>query len=105
KRGLDQRGNEPTVTSQLDAARVDLCEQGIKLSRGLQLLDQVLARGATVILLLLVRHGHDSYRSSRHGLHRPSDTPKWRKSSPMLGVIDLLIQRRPKFVYFGEYDS
>lgn len=30
---------------------------------------------------------------------------KWRKSSPMLGVIDLLIQRRPKFVYFGEYDS
>ena len=30
---------------------------------------------------------------------------KWRKSSPTLGVIDLLIQRRPKFVYFGEYDS
>src|SRR5699024_7243108 len=34
---------------------------------------QVLARG--LVRLLLVRHGHDSYRSSRYGLHRPSDTP------------------------------
>ncbi|WP_231866364.1 hypothetical protein, partial [Micrococcus aloeverae] len=25
--------------------------------------------------VLLVDHGHDSYRSSRYGLHRPSDTP------------------------------
>lgn len=30
---------------------------------------------------------------------------KWRKSSPMLRAIDLLSERRPKFVYFGEYDS
>lgn len=30
---------------------------------------------------------------------------KWRDSNPTLGVIDLLRERRPKFVYFGEYDS
>src|SRR5699024_7274008 len=38
---------------------VDLLEQGIQLSGGLQLLDQILARGPIVMLLLLVRHGHD----------------------------------------------
>src|SRR5699024_8033667 len=37
----------------------DLLEQGIQLSGGLQLLDQILARGPIVMLLLLVRHGHD----------------------------------------------
>ncbi len=31
ERGLDQRGHEPAVTGELDAARVDLREQGIKL--------------------------------------------------------------------------
>lgn len=30
---------------------------------------------------------------------------KWPGSSPSLRVIDLLDERRPKFVYFGEYDS
>ncbi|WP_344761245.1 hypothetical protein, partial [Micrococcus yunnanensis] len=44
---------------------------------GFQLLDQVLARGLAWVLL--VDHGHDSYRSSRYGLHRPSDTP-WTKA-------------------------
>ncbi|HEM2032349.1 TPA: relaxase domain-containing protein, partial [Listeria monocytogenes] len=38
------------------------------------MLDQVLARGLAWVLL--VGHGHDSYRSSRYGLHRPSDTPR-----------------------------
>src|SRR5699024_7858201 len=52
-------GYEPAVTGQLDLASVDLLEQGIQLSGGLQLLDQVLARGPVVMLLLLVRHGHD----------------------------------------------
>src|SRR5699024_4466205 len=58
-RCLDQGGYEPAVTGQLDLASVDLLEQGIQLSGGLQLLDQVLARGPVVMLLLLVRHGHD----------------------------------------------
>ncbi|MGM0696967.1 MAG: ATP-dependent nuclease [Actinomycetota bacterium] len=34
-----------------------------------------------------------------------SQVAQWRDSSPMLRVIDLLNTRRPKFVYFGEYDS
>ena len=72
--GLDQRGNEPAITGQLDLSLVDLGEQGIQLPSGLQLLDQVLARGPS--RRLLVGHGHDSYRSSRYGLHRPSDTPQ-----------------------------
>src|SRR5699024_898764 len=59
ERCLDQRGHEPAVTGQLDLASVDLLEQGIQLSGGLQLLDQILARGPIVMLLLLVRHGHD----------------------------------------------
>src|SRR5699024_770278 len=59
ERCLDQGGYEPAVTGQLDLASVDLLEQGIQLSGGLQLLDQVLARGPVVMLLLLVRHGHD----------------------------------------------
>src|SRR5699024_9774668 len=78
ERGLDQRWHEPAVTGQLDFPGVDLLEEGIKLPRGLQLLDQVLARG--LVLLVLVRHGHDSYRSSRYGLHRPSDTPRQRRN-------------------------
>src|SRR5699024_12279674 len=77
-RGLAQRWHEPAVTGQLDFPGVDLLEEGIKLPRGLQLLDQVLARG--LVLLVLVRHGHDSYRSSRYGLHRPSDTPRQRRN-------------------------
>src|SRR5699024_5605478 len=59
ERCLDQRGHEPAVTGQLDLASVDLLEQGIQLPGGLQLLDQILARGPVVMLLLLVRHGHD----------------------------------------------
>src|SRR5699024_2420551 len=59
ERCLDQRGHEPAVTGQLDLASVDLLEQGIQLPGGLQLLDQILARGPIVMLLLLVRHGHD----------------------------------------------
>src|SRR5699024_1192952 len=59
ERCLDQRGHEPAVTGQLDLASVDLLEQGIQLPGGLQLLDQVLARAPIVMLLLLVRHGHD----------------------------------------------
>jgi hypothetical protein len=30
---------------------------------------------------------------------------KWRNSSPTLAALDILSRRRPKFVYFGEYDS
>src|SRR5699024_7009461 len=59
ERCLDQGGHEPAVTGQLDLASVDLLEQGIQLPGGLQLLDQILARGPIVMLLLLVRHGHD----------------------------------------------
>src|SRR5699024_9431278 len=59
ERCLDQGGYEPAVTGQLDLASVDLLEQGIQLPGGLQLLDQILARGPIVMLLLLVRHGHD----------------------------------------------
>src|SRR5699024_4288651 len=58
ERCLDQGGYEPAVTGQLDLASVDLLEQGIQLPGGLQLLDQILARGPIVMLLLLVRHGH-----------------------------------------------
>src|SRR5699024_10149675 len=73
ERGLDQRGYEPAVTGQLDLPGVDLLEEGAKLPRGIQLFDQVLARG--LVRLFLVRHGHDSYRSSQYVLHSPSDTP------------------------------
>src|SRR5699024_10064458 len=44
ERGLDQRGYEPAVTGQLDLPGVDLLEEGVKLPRGIQLFDQVLAR-------------------------------------------------------------
>src|SRR5699024_10388581 len=33
------------------------------------------SRGLAIRLLLLIGHGHESYRSSRYGLHKPSDTP------------------------------
>src|SRR5699024_870747 len=82
ERGLDQRGYEPAVTGQLDLPGVDLLEEGVKLPRGIQLFDQVLARG--LVRLFLVRHGHDSYRSSQYGLHRPSDTPRAYPPPPVL---------------------
>lgn len=34
-----------------------------------------------------------------------SQVTGWRDSRPTLGAIDLLSRRRPKFVYFGDYDS
>src|SRR5699024_11677171 len=96
ERGLDQRRHEPAVTGQLDLPGVDLLEQSIKLPRGLQLLDQVLARG--LVRLLLVRHGHDSYRSSRYGLHRPSDTAREQRPDPLsclTRTVELLPSTEP----------
>src|SRR5699024_11490725 len=75
---------------------VDLLEQSIKLPRVLQLLDPVLARG--LVRLLLVRHGHDSYRSSRYGLHRPSDTAREQRPDPLsclTRTVELLPSTEP----------
>ncbi|MGQ7787554.1 hypothetical protein [Nesterenkonia sp. K-15-9-6] len=53
--------------------------------------DELLARRLGWVLLL--SHGHDSYRSSRYGLHRPSDTPTERHHAEE-GVRAPLRQRR-----------
>src|SRR5699024_149855 len=105
ERCLDQGGYEPAVTGQLDLASVDLLEQGIQLSGGLQLLDQILARGPIVMLLLLVRHGHDcsvplgtAYTDHltrpRSALHLPAG-PRPRPRRPPGGGVDAAHARAP----------